>query len=69
MKDARQILNRTRFEAMQIVDSQSSSIKSRTAWYWTHIGEIEMAYFLGLISGDEMNELEKEWRTHEPKTR
>lgn len=66
MKSAKEVLRRTRFETMQIVDNPDASIEGRKAWYYTHLGEIEFARFMELITDKEMRELEDEWKTHNP---
>ncbi len=66
IRSALEILKSTRFEAAQIVDNPEASRDARLAWYFTHMGEIEMSWFLGLINDVEMRELENEWKTHHP---
>jgi hypothetical protein len=66
MKSAKEILRSTRFEAMQIVDNPDASIEGRKAWYYTHLGEIEFARFMDLLSEEEMRQLEDEWKKHFP---
>lgn len=66
MKSVLEILESTKTEAIQIVDNAEASHDARLAWYFCHIGEIEMAWFLGLISEQEKNELTDEWKQHHP---
>ena len=66
MKSAKEVLRRTRFEAIQIVDNPDASIEGRKAWYYTHLGEIEFAWFMELITEKEKRELEDEWKSHNP---
>ena len=66
MKSVLEILKSTRDEAAQIVDNPEASHDARLAWYFCHIGEIEMAWFLSLISEQEKDELTGEWKKHHP---
>ena len=43
-----------------------SGHESKLAWYYTHIGEIEMCRFLGLITEDRRRKLEAEWKKLHP---
>ena len=69
MKDVKEVLTSTRAEALRSIESAGSSYGTKNAWYYTHVGEIEMAFFLGLISDKEFSELKEEWKTHQPKIR
>lgn len=66
MRDAKKILNDTRKEALYIIEKPGVSLEAKVAWYYTHIGEIEMAYFLGLIDEKELGERKREWSEHRP---
>lgn len=66
IRSALEILKSTHLEAAQIVDNPEATYECRLAWYFTHIGEIEMAWFIGLINDVEMRELEDEWKKHHP---
>ena len=56
------VLSTTRAECLR--GMESANMDARMAWYYTHCGEIEMASFLGAITNDRMNDLEREWRSH-----
>lgn len=58
------VLSTTRAECLR--GMESANMDTRMAWYYTHCGEIEMASFLGTITNDRMNDLEREWREHKP---
>ena len=58
------VLSTTRAECLR--GMESANMDARMAWYYTHCGEIEMASFLGAITNDRMNDLEREWREHKP---
>ncbi len=45
---------------------QASSYSARVAWYWTHIGAIEMARQLDLITEERQQELEQDFRAFKP---
>lgn len=64
INSAEEILKSTRLEASQVVDNPEASRDARMAWYFTHMGEMEMAMFLGLIDEDRREELAEEWKTH-----
>ena len=66
MKDTKEVLTSTRAEALRSIDNPKSSIETKKAWYFTHCGEIEMCFFLELISDEEFAELIEEWSTHRP---
>ena len=61
---AEEILFTTRSECLR--GMESANMGTRTAWYYTHCGEIEMACSLGAITKELMNALEVEWRQHKP---
>ncbi len=63
-KNIEQILQTTKEECLRGMESQNQN--TRHAWYYTHIGEIEMAFFLGLISSERNLELHEEWEAHKP---
>ena len=44
----------------------ASTYGGRSAWYYTHCGEIEMAFNLGLLTQERFDELRREWREHQP---
>ena len=64
VNSAEEILKSTHQEASRIVDNPEASRDVRMAWYFTHMGEMEMAMFLGLIDEDRWQELAEEWKTH-----
>lgn len=64
MKDAERILATTRAECLR--GMESANMDARMAWYYTHCGEMEMASYLGAITNERMNDLEREWREHKP---
>ena len=44
----------------------SELVSTKKAWYYTHCGEIEMAFNLGLISQERFNKLRADWRDYQP---
>ena len=64
VNSAEKILKSTHQEASRIVDNPEADRDARMAWYFTHMGEMEMAKFLGFISEDRRAELAAEWKTH-----
>ena len=64
-RDVERVLESTRDEILHCIE-YASTIEAKKAWYYTHLGEIEMAFFLGLISNDRSQELHEEWKTHLP---
>lgn len=60
-----EILMRTCEECLRGI-SNAHSYGGRSAWYYTHCGEIEMAFHLGLISQERFEELNEEWHQHKP---
>jgi len=58
------VLNTTRAECLR--GMESANMDAQMAWYYTHCGEMEMASFLGAITNERMNALEREWRDHKP---
>ena len=65
MKDAEKVLETTKAECLRMIQ-EARLQESRLAWYYTHMGEIEMATMLGLISGARGVELRREWAEHRP---
>ena len=63
-KDIETVLQHTREESLRGMESTNQS--TRSAWYYTHMGEIEMAFFLGLISPERNLTLHEEWETNKP---
>lgn len=45
---------------------EARSYAARVAWYWTHIGAIEMARQLDLITEERRQELEQDFRAFKP---
>ena len=66
MKDVKEVLATTRAEALRSIENPSSKIETKKAWYFTHCGEIEMCFFLELITDKEFTELIEEWSAHRP---
>ncbi len=64
VNSAEEILKSTHQEASWIVDNPEASRDARLAWYFTHMGEMEMAMFLGFIDEDRRAELAEEWKAH-----
>lgn len=58
------VLKSCREECLREMQSKNPGVQR--AWYYTHMGEIEMAFNLGLISSDRNTELHQEWREHCP---
>lgn len=58
-KDIEKILYNTRREAENTIKSinPNATRDCRVAWYWTYIGEIDMAVHLGLITNERRKEL------------
>ena len=63
-KEALDLLSITREESLRGMTSENLDV--RRAWYYTHMGEIEMAFNLGLITSEENDALHQEWREHCP---
>ena len=55
-------------EASRSIKNPSASEASRLAWYWSHIGSIDLARQLGLISEERRQELYEEMRPLKPAT-
>lgn len=64
-RNVEDVLESTKAECLRGI-SNSHSYGGMHAWYYTHCGEIEMAYNLGLITQDRFDELRKEWDEHHP---
>ena len=71
---AEEILENTKQEALRGIQ-QAGNTQARLAWWYTHVGEIEMTKFLGLITEDRRSELMEEWKqvkrnmiTHAPRS-
>ena len=62
--NAEEILFTTRSECLR--GMESDNMDTRSAWYYTHCGEMEMACYLGAITNERMNAMETEWRQHKP---
>ena len=60
------VLNDTRAEALKAIENPDGTLECKKAWYHSHEGEIEMAWFLGLISERVKDWLKEEWLTHKP---
>lgn len=54
--DIEAILEGMKQETIRMVE-QSESTASKAAWYWTHIGALDMARQLGLIAEERRQEL------------
>lgn len=65
-KNVEELLEALKAEAVRNIRA-AKTYDSRIAWYWTHIGEIEMARQLGLINEDRRYELEVDFRAYKPK--
>ena len=60
-----EVLKRTREECLRGINS-AHSYGGRSAWYYTHCGEIEMVFHLGLIAQERFEALNEEWHRHKP---
>lgn len=60
-----EVLERTREECLLAI-SNASTYGGKLAWYYTHCGEIEMVFQLGLITRDQFEVLHEDWRQHMP---
>ena len=66
MKDVKEVLENTKAEALRSIDNPESTIDTKKAWYYCHCGEIEMCFFLELITDKDFAELIEEWSNHRP---
>ena len=73
IENVEKVLAETREEVLRHMDRSDPFYQGMNldrdfymAWYFTHVGEIEMAFHLGLITQARCRELKKEWETHHP---
>ena len=59
------ILSAARLECLRGMEN-AHSYGGRSAWYYTHCGEIEMAFNLGLLTQERFDELNRQWHEHQP---
>ena len=64
-RNVEEVLESTKAECLRGIEG-SKTYGGRQSWYYTHCGEIEMAYNLGLISQERFDELRAEWRDCRP---
>lgn len=58
---AEEILETAKQEAIRGIE-QAKSTHAKIAWWYTHVGEIEMTKFLGHITEERRAELMEEWK-------
>lgn len=66
MRDVEKVLADSRVECLRMI-TDGDTVGGRLSWYYTHMGEIDMAYQLGLIDYDRHRELVAEWETNKPR--
>lgn len=64
-RNVEEVLASTKAECMREI-AGAKSYGGRLAWYYTHCGEIEMTFNLGLISRERFDELNADWKEHRP---
>lgn len=64
-RNAEDVLASTKEECLRGI-ANATEDAGRKAWYYTHCGEIEMAYNLGLLTLERFDELRSEWSQHRP---
>lgn len=64
-----EVLRGTREECLRCMSHRvdgEDNLEYRRAWYYTHLGEIDMCHQLGLITHERHTELYSEWLEHAP---
>lgn len=64
-RNVEEVLESTKAECLRMVQ-EAKTYGGRQAWYYTHCGEIEMAFNLGLISQERFDQLSREWKECKP---
>lgn len=60
-------LESMRSEAERCICNPESSYAARTAWYWTHLGALDLARQLGLITEERRQQLYDEFKPLKPR--
>ena len=59
------ILNRHHDECLRAMET-ATTVEAKKAWYYTHLGEMEIVRNMGLITEEQRYQRYCEWREHCP---